>query len=173
MGPEHESDQDRADRWDRSSSAMEGLAAANTASNQTMLNLVEQVRRESEARERKIEVMAKTNQQTRVLTYILCAVTAIMLVLAVVNAFNIASTRDEQRSIESINRTLLDCVNATGECGQINQQTQKQFLDEVKKYNLIGFYCIRNNPGTADPKAEKFLECMQRLYPGGPTLSER
>lgn len=166
-----ESDEERSDRWNRSSSAMEDLAAANAASNQTMMSLVAEVRSEAKARDRKIAVMEKANRQTRVLTYLLSGATVIMLVLATINAVNLATAADEQRSIEQINRTLLDCVNSTGECGQVNQQTQKQFLDEVKKYNLIGFYCIRNNPAPNDPKAGKFLACMQRLYPGGPTLS--
>lgn len=168
-----ESDEQRSDRWERSSSAMEDLAAANVRSNQTMLSLVEEVRADAKLRDRKIAVLEKTNRQTRLLTYLLCGATLVMLILAVFNAVNIAATKDEQRSIEQINRTLLDCVNSSGECGQINRRTQEQILDQVKAYNLVGFYCIRTNPATADPKGEKFLSCMQRLYPGGPTLGER
>ena len=163
----------RADRMNRNSAASEDLVAANNESNKTMLALVEHVRQETVARDRKIAVMERSQRQVRKLVYLICAATAILLVIAGINAYNIAASKDQQRQIRNINATLLDCVNQTGECGQINAQTQGQVLDEVKRYNLAGFYCIRNNPAASDPKAEKFLKCMERIYPGGPTLARR
>jgi hypothetical protein len=100
------------------------------------------------------------------LMYVLGVTVVALLALAVANAFNIAAARD-------INHTLLDCVNLTGNCGRQNAAQQAKIVDQVKEYNLIGFYCIRTNPGPVDPKGEAFLKCMERLYPGGPTLSER
>ncbi len=166
-----ESDEARADRWDRSSSAMEDLAAANVASNATMVDLVNGIRKEAADRDRKIAVIEKSNRQQRNIMYVLSVATVIMLVIAVINAINIGATKDQQNQIAAINKTLLDCTNYTGECGRANAAKQEEILDEVKKYNLIGFYCIRNNPAAQDPRAEKFLACMDRLYPGGPDLT--
>lgn len=154
-------------------SAMDELASANRASNMTMVSLVEHVRDETSATNRKVAVLEKNNRQTMFLIYLVVAAVLVLIALAVVNAINIASTRDIARSVEGTNRTLLDCANSTGACGRINADNQKVIIDSVKQYNLIGFYCIRTNPGTTDPKGEGFLKCMERLYPGGPVLNGR
>lgn len=168
-----ESDEERAIRVNRNSAAIEDLVTANFESNKTMVALVKQVREETAARDRKIDVMERSQRQMKLLVYMVSAVTVLLLGLAVVNAVNIAAAKDQQNSIRQINATLLDCVNSTGECGRINAQNQIEVLDRVKEYNLVGFYCIRTNPGTVDPKAEAFLKCMERVYPGGPKLERR
>lgn len=164
------SDEERADR---NASAVEELVAANHESNRTMADLVDHVRKETQARDRKIDVLEKNNKQTRMLTYMLGGTMLVLLMLAVFNAFNIAAANRQQDQIRAINATLLDCVNSTGECGRVNTANQARILDQVKQYELTGFYCIRNNPAQADPEGEQFLKCMQRLYPGGPTLNGR
>lgn len=153
--------------------AIEELVAANHESNKTMVALVEHVRRETEARDRKIDVLEKNNRQTRWLTYLVGGAMVILLTLAIVNAVNISATQKQEEQVSKLNSLLLDCVNSTGECGKRNAILQNQLLDQVKQYNLVGFYCARTNPLSTDPKGEKFLECMQRLYPGGPTLQGR
>lgn len=142
---------------------MDHLAEANAASNATMLNLVEEVRRETAARDRKVDALDRSLKQMRWLTVLLGVAIAMLLTLGVINAVNLNSNRDT-------NRVVLDCVNGVGTCGQVNRANQDRLLDEVKRYNLIGFFCIRNNPASEDPKAEKFVQCMNRLYPGGPQL---
>ena len=149
------------------------LVTANKDSNVTMLALVEEVRRETVARDRKIAVLEKNNRLVMYLTTLMCVTTVILLGLAIVNAVNIAQTRDQAAQLRAVNETLLDCVNLTAECGRANAESQKRLLDEVKKYELTGFYCIRTNPAQRDPEGEAFLDCMERLYPGGPTLSRR
>lgn len=168
-----ESDDDRAARMNRNSDAMEELVAANHESNATMLALVEHVRKETAARDRKIEVLEKTHRQTRYLVIAVCGAVLVMLGLGIVNAINLAATKDQQDQTRRINAFLLDCVNSTGECGRANAVKQAEILQSVKQYELTGFYCIRTNPGTEDPKGENFLKCMERLYPGGPTLNGR
>lgn len=140
---------------ERNSAAMEDLVNANSESNRTMLALVEQVRRETEARDRKIDVMERSQRQMRVLVYLVGVATVILLAVAVVNAFNIAQARDQQRQVRAI------------------ASQQPEIVERVKEYNLVGFYCIRTNPASEDPQGEAFLKCMQRLYPNGPTLLER
>lgn len=172
-------DEERAGRL-HSALALEELVAANHSSNKTMMALVDQVRKETEARDRKIDVLEQNNKQTRLLLYMVGGAVVILVLLAIFNAIGITAARENvdttakiARNVDVTNQTLLDCLNSQGVCGQVNAAQQQEILDEVKKYNLVGFYCIRNNPGTADPKAEKFLKCMERLYPGGPTLTER
>jgi hypothetical protein len=147
----------------RNSAALEDLIAANEDSNRTMLNLVETVRQETAARDRKVDALEKSQRQMHWLVIMACVLSVIFLVIAVFNAFNLNANRDT-------NRTVLDCVNGTGNCGRQNALNQKAVLDEVKKFNLIGFYCIRNNPAAEDPHGERFLMCMKELYPGGPSL---
>lgn len=165
-------DEDREAR-DRSSEAIEGLAAANMSSNATMLALVHEVRAETEARDKKIDLLERNHRQMQWLVVAVCCATVLMLTLGVVNAVNLASTRSQQDQVKDINHTLLDCVNSTGSCGQINASNQQKIVDEVKKYELIGFYCIRNNSAASDPRGENFLKCMNKLYPGGPQLEGR
>jgi hypothetical protein len=142
---------------------MEDLISANADSSRVMIDLVETVRQETAARDRKVDALEKSQRQMHLVFLLGCALVVILLVLGVFNAFNLNANRDT-------NRTVLDCVNGTGNCGRQNTLNQKVVLDEVKKYNLIGFYCIRNNPAGEDPRGEKFLVCMKELYPGGPSL---
>jgi hypothetical protein len=157
----------------QSALAVEELVAANNESNQTMMALVEHVRQETVANDRKIEELRRNTKQFRNLMYALVVTMAFLLVIAGVNAYNLAESKKEQEQIEAINRTLLDCQNSTGECGRANAQNQKRLLDEVKEYELTGFYCIRTNPAQRDPDGDAFLKCMDRLYPNGPTLNGR
>lgn len=163
----------RSDRMDRNNNAIDDLIAANESSNRSMLALVESVRQETAARDRKIDVLEKNHRQMNYVMAAVCAAIAVMLALGTVNAINLASGRAQQEQIRQLNGVMLDCVNSTGACGQANAVQQARILDSVKQYELTGFYCLRNNPGTADPKGEAFLACMKRLYPGGPTLQGR
>lgn len=161
-------------------SAVEELVAANHESNKTMMALVDHVRQETEARDRKIEVIEENNRQTRLLLVLVSGAVVVLILLAIFNAIGITNARRNVQQTAAIasqvdrtNQTLLDCLNSQGTCGQVNAANQQGLLDAVKQYNLVGFYCIRTNPQTTDPKAESFLKCMQRLYPGGPTLAGR
>lgn len=171
------SDEDRASRL-RSALVVEELVAANDASNRTMIGLVESVHKETAARDRKVDALERTTHQMRLLMLIGIIAIVGLLVLAVFNAINITSARQAAHrqaaiaeNVQHTNDLLLDCLNSTGTCGQVNQRNQAAILDEVKKYELTGFYCIRNNPADKDPKAEAFLKCMNQLYPGGPQLN--
>lgn len=160
-------------RADHAEAAIEDLVAANNKSNATMLALVENVRQETVARDRKIDVLERNHRQVNFLIAAVCMAIVVLLALGITNAINLASARRQQEQTKEINSTLLDCVRATGECGQLNSARQAAILQSVKQYELTGFYCIRINPATADPKGQAFLDCMERLYPGGPTLSGR
>lgn len=160
--------------------AVEELVAANHQSNQTMLDLMDHVRRETEARDRKVDVLEENNRQTRLLLFMVGGAVVVLILLAIFNAIGITSARRNAErttaiaaNVDKTNQTLLDCINSRGQCGQVNAANQLELLDEVKKYNLVGFYCIRTNTAVKDPKAIAFQACMQRLYPGGPTLSGR
>ncbi len=172
-------DAERASRL-HSALVMEDLVSANQASNTTMISLIETVRKETAARDRKVDALEENQRVLKKLTTLAVAVCSLLLFMALFNAYNVLETRhNAERSaqisedVKKTNDLLLDCLNSTGECGAFNAQQQKQVLDEVKKYELTGFYCIRNNPADSDPKAEKFLECMNRLYPGGPQLNSK
>lgn len=150
--------------------AVEELVRANAESNDTMVRLVKSVRDETKARDRKVEALDKSVRQQRVLMYIGVFCVFILLTIAIVNAVNISSQRATSRQVQSTNELLLDCLNRQGQCGRWNAEQQALLLDEVKRYELTGFYCIRNNPADKDPNGKSFLACVNRLYPGGPQL---
>lgn len=147
-------------------SAVEQLVAANEDSNRTMMALVDSVRQETAARDRKVESLDKNLRQMQWVTVLVGVAILILLTIGVVNAFNLAATR-------RTNHTLLDCVNSTGICGQINAANQAKILDTVKLYELTVIYCARTNPANIDPKGDKFVECVTKLYPGGPALDRK
>lgn len=162
----------------QSALALEDLIEANHESNRTMAALVDHVRLETAARDRKVDALTENNRRTRLLLYMVGGAVVILLFLAVFNLVTVSAARENvdatariASNVDLTNRTLLDCINSQGVCGQVNAAQQLTILDEVKKYNLVGFYCIRTNPAAEDPKGDKFLRCMSRLYPGGPTLS--
>jgi hypothetical protein len=168
-------------------SAMEQLVTANEQSNRTMLDLVESVRQETVARDRKVEALDKNLQaleknlrQTRWITGLVAFAIAVLLTIGTINAINLAAarkqaqqTRETAAQAAQINQTLLDCVNSTGVCGQVNQENQARILDTVKMYELTVIYCARTNPQPVDPKGDKFLDCVTKLYPGGPKLDRK
>lgn len=160
--------------------AVEELVSANVRSTETMQRLVEHIQAETEARDRKIEQLGRNQHTMRWLVVLGMAATAVLLVIAVFNANNLSSQRREAKRQVAIaeqvaltNQFLLDCTNPTSACGKAGLASQDRLLGEVKKYELTGFYCIRNNPAGKDPDAEDFLKCMDRLYPGGPQLQGR
>jgi hypothetical protein len=146
--------------------AVEHLVAANQESNRTMMALVDGVRRETVARDRKVESLDKNFRQMQWVTVLVGAAILVMLVVGVFNAFNLAATR-------KTNHTLLDCVNSTGSCGQANQANQAKILDTVKLYELTVLYCARTNPRDVDPNGDKFIACVNTLYPGAPQLNRQ
>jgi hypothetical protein len=160
--------------------AVEHLVAANRESNRTMHELVDGVRRETEARDRKVEALDKNLQQMRWVSWMVGAAIVILLIVGVSNAYNLASarksakqTRDIAAKAGQINNTLLDCLNSTGVCGKVNQENQTRILDTVKLYELTVIYCARTNPVNVDPKGDKFLACVSKLYPTGPKLDRQ
>lgn len=179
-GPEQlPEDGERATRRE-SAVAIEELVTANAESNKTMLNLVNRVREETAARDRKVDALERTTRQMQWVIGSAAVLIAVLLVLAVFNAINLNETRKSQKTVAAIaestqetNRTLLDCVNSTGQCGQVNQANQAKILDTVKLYELTVIYCARTNPQNVDPMGNKFVACVSQLYPGGPTLDRK
>lgn len=160
--------------------ALEELIRANAESNATMAALVERVQEETKARDRKLEQLAKNNREMHRLGWLIVVSMALLLVMAAINAFNIGQARKNAgvtakiaRDTRSTNQTLLDCLNAAGQCGKQNAQQQKTILDEIKKYELTVIYCARTNPQQVDATGGKFIACVDRLYPGGPDLNGR
>lgn len=160
--------------------AVEELVQANQESNATMLRLVNSVRDETKARDRKVEVLEKNQHQMRQLSVLGIVAICCLLVMAVFNAVSIAGARRNaattaaiSEETHSINGTLLDCINSTGVCGQANAKAQVRFLDTVKLYELTVLYCARTNPQPLDPKGDKFLSCVAKLYPSGPALNRQ
>jgi hypothetical protein len=152
--------------------AIEELVRANANSNDTMIRLVQSVRDETKARDRKVDALEQSQKQMRVLTVVGIVAIFFLIAMAIFNATNVMATRDASHKVEQTNDLLLDCLNQQGDCGKWNARQQMYLLDEVKKYELTGFYCIRNNPADKDPKADAFLDCMNNLYPGGPQLQK-
>lgn len=160
--------------------AVEELIAANHESNRTMATLVKSVRDETAARDRKVEALEKSHRQVRWVIALVGVLIVVLMTIGVFNAINLyksrqaqSNTRDIAAGVAANNRTLLDCVNMTGSCGQLNQQNQVRILDTVKKYELTVIYCARTHPSAQDPKGDAFLACVKKLYPGGPQLDRK
>lgn len=154
--------------------------AANHESNQTMLTLIDRVREETAARDRKVDSLDKNLRQMRWVTGLVASAIVILLTIGVINAINLSSARKSAKQTKDIaaatsatNRTLLDCVNSRGACGQVNAANQGKILDTVKLYELTVIYCARTNPSNVDPKGDKFVQCVAKLYPGGPVLNRQ
>ncbi len=177
--PDTEVEDERAARL-HNALAMEELVSANQASNATMIGLIETVHKETAARDRKVAQLESNTKQLRKFTLVAMVMCALLLCMAVFNATNVIATRNNAEKtaniaddVKNTNTLLLDCLNSQGECGKWNAEQQRRTLEEIKKYELTGFYCIRNNPGPTDPDGEKFLACVNRLYPGGPQLNAK
>lgn len=157
--------------------AVEELIAANNQSNKTMMNLVERVQDETAARDRKVEALERSHRQVRWVIVLAVILALFLIALGIINAVNLNSTRRSQSQVAQIaanadqtNRTLLDCINARGACGQANAAAQRQVLNQVKLYDLTVIYCARTNPISVDADGTKFVACVKSLYPDGPTL---
>lgn len=160
--------------------SVEELVRANAKSNATMAALVEGVKKETAARDRKLEQLAENNRAMHRLGWLLAVAMSFLLIMAIFNAVSIttarrnaAQTAEIARDTRSTNQLLLDCLNATGSCGSANAAQQTRLLDEIKKYELTVLYCVRINPQVDDESGEQFLACVERLYPGGPKLNGR
>lgn len=160
--------------------ALDELVHANADSNETMIRLVEQVRKDAEARNKKVDLLELGQRQTAKLLIMVAIVLLLVFGVGVINAVNISQARRNAavtagiaKDASATNTTLLDCLNARGECGKLNAEQQRKVLNEVKKYELTGFYCARTNPQPTDEQGAALLACMNRLYPGGPTLNKR
>jgi len=159
---------------------VEALAAANAASNKTLINLVEKVAEDAYMRERKVELLDRGMRQTRKLLFMLGIGLLLLVTIATINAVNIASTRKNAavtaqaaRDAKATNDLLFGCFEPNSQCAKLNVQKQAELLNEIKKYELVALYCIRTNPGAEDPEGVAFLACVNRLYPGGPQLDKR
>lgn len=160
--------------------ALEELIRANAESNDTMKNLVDHIQAETDARDRKIDELARNTRSMHRMAIALACAMAILIGIAIINATNLAAGRKNAARTAAIaqdtrqtNETLLDCLNSRGKCGSYNAAQAALTLDEVKKYELTVIYCARTNPLTEDPKGVKFIACVERLYPGGPELNGR
>lgn len=165
---------------DHTAEQVEELARANAESNATMMSLVAKVQQDAAMRERKVDLLEKGLQQTHRLLIMVGIALVLMVILGIVNAVNITEARKQAAVTAGIAKNaqgtyalLLDCINSRGECGKQNAEQNKRVLDEIKRYELTGFYCARTNPLSEDPNGDKFLACMDRLYVGGPKLSGR
>lgn len=166
-----------SDRHD-DQAVLEELILANVNSNATMVDLVERVRQDAVMQGTKVDLLEKGQRQTRRLLVMVSVALLLMVIIGVINAVNIGQTR---RNAEITAKTakdagdtyalLLDCLNSRGECGKRNAEASKATLDEVKKYELTVLYCVRINPQVEDAAGRKFLDCVNRLYPGGPQLN--
>lgn len=177
-GPEPLED-DRRSRLD-AARQVEQLVAANAASNATMSRLVEKVRVDAEKREHKIELLENESRQIRRLLIMVGVAIALLLIVGAFNAYNTAQARrnaeqtaSAARDAASTNKLLLGCFDVNSECAKLNAQKQKEFLDEIKLYELTALYCLRLNTAQEDPEGKQFLACLKRLYPGGPELKGR
>lgn len=159
---------------------VEQLARANEASNATLLRLVERVQQDAKMRQRKVDLLEEGQRQQHKLMILVAAVLIMMVVVGVINAINIYDTRRNAAAVaataKDAQRTyklLLGCLDVNEPCGKNGAERTKESLEEIKRYELTGFYCARTNPVAVDPSGDKFLECMNRLYPGGPQLKDR
>ncbi|MET0698591.1 MAG: hypothetical protein ABWY93_02905 [Mycobacterium sp.] len=160
--------------------AIQELIRANTASNNTMRQLIASVQAETRVRDRKVELLIATQRHVRNLMRTVIVVMALVLLVAGLNAYNInAGKRNAAQTAAILERVnvnnglLLDCLNRTGRCGQVNAEQERQVLNEVKRYELTVIYCARSNLQATDVANRLFLACINRLYPGGPALAGR
>lgn len=159
---------------------VEKLAAANDASNKTLLNLVQRVAEDARIREKKVQMLDAGMKQTRMLLIMLGIGLILLVGLGIANFANIAEARRNAEVVAHAAKDakgtydlLYGCFQPDSDCAKRSAQQQKVSLDEIKKYELTGFYCARTNPAVADPNGDAFIECMNRLYPGGPQLNDR
>lgn len=160
--------------------AVEELVAETAQSRQAMHDLVASVNAEKEARDRKVAALERSYEQGRTLSWIGLAAVVFMVLLGVVNALNLNNARrnakataDIARATAQTNATLADCLNVRGECGKLSAQNQRQAVDNIKLYDLTVIYCARTNPQPTDPKGDKFIQCITKLYPTGPVLDRK
>lgn len=156
---------------------VEALAQATARSNKTMLDLVERVRHDAEAHERKVDLLAAGLRQTTRVLWLLAVVLVAVLAMAFINFATIAEakrngavTAQAARDAQSTYKLLYGCFEPNSQCSKVNAAKQKTALDEIKKYELTALYCLRTNPGADDPRGDKFIACLNTLYPGGPQL---
>lgn len=156
---------------------VEKLAEANARSNKTMLTLVQKVSEDAFMRERKVELLEQGLRQTHKILVLVVVALAVTITMAFINFYNIQTARrnaevtaEAARDAKGTYALLYGCFEPSSQCSKLNTAKQKQILDEIKKYELVAFYCIRTNPGTVDPDGKDFIACVNRLYPGGPQL---
>lgn len=156
---------------------VERLVSANAESNATMRSLVERVREDAHMRERKIDLLEDGLHQTRRLLLLVGVVLVLILGIGIINAVNIGQGRRNAEATARVARDaqatyalLLGCLDATSPCGRANAETTKQALDKIKQYELIIIYCARSNPRDKDEDGTAFIACINRLFPGGPSL---
>lgn len=167
---------------DKTSAAceVERLVQANAASNATLTKLVDKVRIDAEHRERKIELLEADSRRNRRILLLVGVAVALLLTLAIVNAFSIQAARRNAAQTAAAAKTAQDtyqllygCFDPNSECAKLNNDSQKRLLDEIKLYELTAFYCEREHPEAVDPDSTRFFACLNRLYPDGPQLKER
>lgn len=178
--PDDDSHEDGPDPREEAADQVEALARANAASNATLLRLVDRVREDAHMRERKVELLEEGQTQTRKLLVLVSAVLAALVIIGIINAVNIHDTRQNAATVAATandaQRTytlLLGCLDVNEPCGKNGAERTKESLEEIKLYELTVLYCVRINPLVQDPGGDKFLECVNRLYPGGPQLKDR
>lgn len=160
--------------------ALNHLSQTNVESNATMVGLAGEVKRDADARERKVELLEAAQRQTRHLLALVGIILVLMVAVGVINASNIYRTRQNAavtRGIAEDTRStytlLLDCLDTTnGTCGKQNTTRTAALLDDLKRYELVAIYCARLNPRVDDPTDAGFFTCIQQHYPNGPTVDK-
>jgi len=156
---------------------MERLVQANAESNETMHSLIERVRDDAKMRERKIDLLEDGLHRTRQVLGLVALALLVLLIVGGINAVNINNGRKNLDATGAVAKQaaatyalLYGCIDSTGECGKRNAENTKEALDKIKQYELVVIYCARSNPRDRDEDGAKFLACIVKLYPGGPTL---
>lgn len=158
--------------------AIAELSRSTTESTSTMEHLVEQVRRDANAREKKIQVLEVTLDRTRRLQQFMGAGLVLLLALAVFNASTLSAVRanalvsaDIAKDSQGTYRLLLDCLDQVhGACGKQTAVQTAKLLEQIKQYELTVIFCARTHPAVEDPDGVKFRVCVNQLFPGGPQL---
>jgi hypothetical protein len=159
--------------------ALNELVAANDRSAAAMMGLVDEVRRDADLRDRKVDLLERSHRDMRRLLVLVAAGLVVILTLGITNAVNLLNARRNAAATAAIakdtretNKLLFDCLNSQGECGRRNAQANKQRLDEIKRYNLVLVHCSRSivRESSQDYEGDKLVACITTFYKDGPTL---
>lgn len=158
--------------------ALAELSRSTTESTSTMEGLVEQVRRDADARELKIQVLERNLSRMQRLQNLVLVGLAGLLILGVFSAISLNQARRNALVTANIARDsqgtyglLADCLDQVhGTCGKRTAAQTAAVLAQIKQYELTVIFCARSHPSVDDRDGAKFTTCVNTLYPGGPQL---